>query len=138
MANTFKFTPEELQEKFDEYYNEKAFMTKRTSTSGDVYKDVEEIRHVPISIQGLCLHLKVNSKYLYGLKGREEYADVLDYIDLKMEEHINTGIAMGDIAQSYGIFYLKNKFGYRDTKQIEAEVTQKEAPKIEIVSDDES
>ncbi len=124
----FKFTPEEILVKFKDYVDEKGFETKRKTRStetldGGSVSVEEDIRYVPLSIIGFSLYLNVNSKYLYGLP-EEKYGETIDYINSLLEQHITTGIAIGDIAQSFGIFYLKNKFGYRDVKQIEADVKQ--------------
>lgn len=120
-----KFTPDELLKLFDDYVETKGFRLK----NGERF-------YMPISIVGFHLFLGVNSEYIYQLK-KESYGEVIGLINLTLEDHINNGIACGDLAQSWGIFYLKNKFGYRDVKQIEADVKQEITNNIIDIDDEE-
>lgn len=135
----FKYTPEQLLNQFILYQQKegsKDFEKRVTGHRGEHSINTTEwvTKIMPLSIIGFSLFLKVNKSYLYDLP-KEKYGDTLDLINDLLEEHINKGIASGDITASWGIFYLKNKFGYRDVKQLEADVNQTVNTKCDLTDE---
>ena len=121
-AAIFK-TGNAIVKSFEKYVDEKGFKSKyQTFSGGQVHTDA----YVPISIVGYCRWTCTQPKTItratvYDTFDR--FPDAKMEIDAIIEEHITIGISIGDIQQSFGIFYLKNKCGYRD--KVEQELTHK-------------
>ena len=70
------------------------------------------------NIAGLCVHAGIVRETFYNYKETKQYMDTIKRIEAGLE---NAALQCKDPAKS--IFYLKNKFGYRD--KIETELSGK-------------
>jgi hypothetical protein len=106
-----KFTPEEMQEKLDEYF------------------DITPVEK--ITITGVCLHLGVVKETFYNYGRREEYSHMINLARMKVENAYE--LSLRDKGRAGDIFALKN-FGWTDRQDIN--YTKKPTPTV-IVDDSE-
>jgi hypothetical protein len=63
-----------------------------------------------------CVFLGVNTEYLYQLP--DEFSKTLKQIDELFENHTILAVGSGDTKTAFGIFLMKNKYGYTDKQEI--------------------
>jgi len=71
------------------------------------------------NIAGFCVYADINRDTFYAQK--EYYSDTFKKIQDKLED---ATINSKDINDTFKIFYMKNKFDYRDRQEIGAEIKQ--------------
>ena len=122
-------TPEELQEKIDQYFKDGMALRKVVcGSSNNRY-----IEHIPVpTITGLCLYLGFESRqsfYTYGKK--EEFSYTIKKARLRIEREYEEQLQVG--APTGSIFALKN-FNWKDIPLIDQ---SQHITKIEVkISDD--
>lgn len=138
---------DQLLDLFKKYVGEKGMVDKFSH-----FEHNQEIRRKSygcISIAGFSVWMNENDKktslgrtamYDYF----KTYPNTKKEIDSIIEQHTTEGIAVGDIPQAFGIFYLKNKSNYVDKIETvnlnieqEIDLTDKELKKIARLNTDE-
>lgn len=119
MARPRKYTPEELENEIEQYFNDCQTHTVEVPTQkGDIVK-VNKPR-VP-TIGGLCIHLDVTRETL-NTWGEEE---MFSYIVKKAKDRMlmakEDALVNGDGNTTGLIFYMKAKEGWKDKQTIEHE-----------------
>lgn len=97
---TFK-TAEEFENKFIEYV--------------ELCKTRKDLPN----IAGFCVYAHINRDTFYAQK--DYYSDTYKRVNEYLED---ATINSKDINDTFKIFYMKNKFNYRDRQEIDAEVKQ--------------
>jgi hypothetical protein len=110
-GSELRFTPEQMQEKLDEYFK---------------ITPVEDI-----TITGVCLHLGIVKDTFYNYAKRKEYKEMVNLARMKVENAYE--ISLRRHGRAGDIFALKN-FGWTDKQEIN--YTKKPTPTV-IVDDSE-
>lgn len=76
------------------------------------------------SVLGLCRHLDIHRDNLLEYEKRPEYHDTIKRAKARIEEYLETQLYRKDQVTGI-IFNLKNNFGWKDTQNIEANVSIK-------------
>ena len=102
---------EEFQKQVDDYF---AGVAKPIAVpGGGVYFE-------PATITGLALHLDTTRETLCDYEQKDEFSDAVKRAKLRVENFAERMLHIGK-NQTGAIFALKN-FGWKDTKQIDADV----------------
>lgn len=118
-------TPEELEAKCVEYFNDKVAEVYDEETGRIRYRWAER----PV-IGGLAIHLGISRQRLFEYCKRGEYAEILEVAKSLCESYLEN--ALFDNRNPGGLcFTLKNGYGWRDTFELEA--VQKSPPMGELV-----
>lgn len=112
-------SPDYLMEVFLKYQEEEGEITVERVTKDGRFKIT---KMAFISIQGFIIWINKNKdKYKkicratwYQMRKQEMFLDTIKEIEAILEEHILQAVMRGDIEKTVTIFYMKNKFGYRD------------------------
>ena len=78
--------------------------------------------HKPKLKSGLAKFLKVGPEYFFHHKKKEEYAEVMSYIDSETMNSIEEGILVGTYNPAAGIFNLKNHHGQSDKAEVKSDI----------------
>lgn len=100
----FKYEPEELKDKFEEYI--------------DYCEDKERFPN----IEGFCRYAKINKSTYYRYTDREEFKEAIEEIELIHEDEFLQRMVKAKNPVGY-IVYAKNKLGYVDKKEIQTNTT---------------
>lgn len=76
----------------------------------------------PITKIGFCLYMDISREALLLYTKRDEYHDVMEYIDTACEADLVQNALTGKYAQPTSIFLLKNNHGYKDESRINLDV----------------
>jgi hypothetical protein len=124
-------TVKELQEKIDQYFEEKVGVDIIKDAEGNICTDkkgntIYEVR--PPTISGLALYLGFESRQsLYDYKKRDAFSYTIKQTTLKIEEFAESQLFVGNTTGA--IFWLKNK-GWKD--KTEQDLTVKGPVKIKV------
>lgn len=100
--------------------SERAFKTaEEFNRKFTEYLGVCKINKELPNIAGFCVYADINRDTFYAQK--DYYSDTFKKIQDKLED---ATINSKDINDTFKIFYMKNKFDYRDRQEINAEVKQ--------------
>ena len=93
--------------------SERAFPTKEDFENKfiDYIKQCRELKELP-NIAGFVVYADINRDTFYAQK--EYYSDTFKKVNEILE---NATINSKDISDTFKIFYMKNKFGYRDKQE---------------------
>ena len=113
--------------KGDELNMQRAFKTdKELKDKFDAYIDKTRKEEKLANIAGFCVFCHINRDTYYAQK--EIYPDTIKAIETELEDYtINA-----KINDTFKIFYMKNKFNYRDRTELDNQVSGK----IEISEED--
>lgn len=100
MANKHRHTPEELTALADEFFA------------------LCDAREKPYTVSGLCVHLGMTRQNLHVLGKKDDYADCVAMMKLRIESCVEEGLLKGLNATGC-IFALKNHFGWKDKTETE-------------------
>jgi hypothetical protein len=81
------------------------------------------------NIAGFAVFAGINSNTFYGYKKKDSYSEIVAIIEDTLEDR-----AINCKADAKSIFYLKNKFGYKDKQEIETTTTKQD---ITMMSDED-
>lgn len=134
-------TPEEMQVVIDKYFEEcegKPLLDKDGQPITDKYGEVILYGRKPPTVTGLALALGFNSRQaLLNYQGREEFNDTIVRAKARVEEYAETRLFDKDGANG-AKFSLANNFeGWKEKKEIEADVKAETTIVIELTDDDE-
>lgn len=133
-------TKEEIQEKIDEYFESckgRVVQDDAGVMALDKYGRPVVIDEKPLTITGLALALGFNSRQaLLNYQGREEFNDTITRAKARIEQYAEERLFDKDGANG-AKFSLANNFeGWREKREIEADVKNDLTISIEL-SDDE-
>ena len=94
----FKYTPETMQDKLDEYFNN---------------TPVEDI-----TLTGVCIHLGIYKDTFYNYGRRDGFTDMINMARMKIENSYE--VSLKRYGRAGDIFALKN-FGWRDKQEVSVE-----------------
>jgi hypothetical protein len=108
-------TPEELQEKIDEYFR---FCDARIKTIFDPRTNKEAIINypAPYTMSGLARRLGIDRQTLVNYSNKEEFFDTIREARQRVEEDIENRL-METKNEKGAMFNLKNNFGWKDTEK---------------------
>lgn len=137
----FYNTAEEIQEKIDAYFEEckgEVLYDSDGNPMVDKYGNVIRVGVRPLTITGLALALGFNSRQaLLNYQAREEFYDTIMRAKAKVERYAEERLFDKDGANG-AKFSLANNFdGWREKKEIEADVKSAVTINIDLVDDDE-
>lgn len=98
--------------------SQRAFKTKEDFKNKFIeYISVcEQLKKLP-NVAGFCVHCDINRDTFYAQE--EYYSDTYKKVNDILED---ATINSRDINDTFKIFYMKNKFGYKDKQDIDANV----------------
>jgi hypothetical protein len=115
-------SPEELQKKIDEYFRScyKKVYNKKT---GEFLQDPETGEYFyencrPLTIQGLCLHLKCDSETLTNYGNKPEFFETIMHTKKRIETFKVEALYNKDMMKG-AKFDLSCNYGWTDTSKIE-------------------
>jgi len=111
-----KYEPDELVLKAYEYLE--------TLKHTKMFNGEEETIYTPATYVGFAVFLKTNGGYFNELD-KIKYSLTLKTIEDIFENHNIKYISTGDVKTSFGIFLMKNKFGYTDKQEISQNINAK-------------
>lgn len=79
------------------------------------------------NVAGFCVYADINKDTFYAQK--EYYSDAFKKVNNILEDKTINNRAIND---TFKIFYMKNKFGYKDRQEIEANVSNNEYSKLSL------
>lgn len=135
-------SPEEMQEKIDAYFEECAGKPLLDPKTGEPFMDKNGdpilYGRKPYTITGLALAIGFNSRQsLLNYQGRPEFMDTITRAKAVVEEYAETRLFDKDGANG-AKFALANNFnGWREKKEIEADVKAETTIIIELTDDDD-
>jgi len=113
LGRPFKFSPEQLQDKIDQYFIEGGSIREVIMTTGK-NKYTKEIKIYTLT--GLCLYCGfVDKDQLFHLERNNSYKQVIKKARSRIEQIYEENLQIS--GNSANIFALKN-FGWRDTQEI--------------------
>lgn len=137
----FYNTAEEIQEKIDAYFEEckgEILFDSDGNPMVDKYGNVIRVGVRPLTITGLALALGFNSRQaLLNYQAKDEFHDTILRAKAKVERYAEERLFDKDGANG-AKFSLANNFdGWREKKEIEADVKSAVTINIDLVDDDE-
>jgi hypothetical protein len=137
----FYNTAEEIQEKIDAYFEEckgEILFDSDGNPMVDKYGNVIRVGVRPLTITGLALALGFNSRQaLLNYRAKDEFHDTILRAKAKVERYAEERLFDKDGANG-AKFSLANNFdGWREKKEIEADVKSAVTINIDLVDDDE-
>ena len=137
----FYNTAEEIQEKIDAYFEEckgEILFDSDGNPMVDKYGNVIRVGVRPLTITGLALALGFNSRQaLLNYQAKDEFHDTIMRAKAKVERYAEERLFDKDGANG-AKFSLANNFdGWREKKEIEADVKSAVTINIDLVDDDE-
>jgi hypothetical protein len=137
----FYNTAEEIQEKIDAYFEEckgEILFDSDGNPMVDKYGSVIRVGVRPLTITGLALALGFNSRQaLLNYQAKDEFHDTIMRAKAKVERYAEERLFDKDGANG-AKFSLANNFdGWREKKEIEADVKSAVTINIDLVDDDE-
>lgn len=132
---------EEMQEKIDAYFDEckgEMLYDEDGEPKTDKYGNIIVVGSKPFTITGLALALGFNSRQtLLNYQGKPEFMDTIMRAKARVECYAEERLFDKDGANG-AKFSLANNFeGWKEKKEIEADVNDKVTIKIALVDDDE-
>lgn len=106
-------TPEELQEKINEYFASCDSRTQKILKDGEF---IEVSNPRPYTITGLALHLGTSRDILLNYQDRDEYSNTIKAAKLKIQNFAEESLWQPKIAQGV-MFNLVNNWGWRDRRE---------------------
>lgn len=137
----FYNTAEEIQERIDAYFEEckgEILFDSDGNPMVDKYGNVIRVGVRPLTITGLALALGFNSRQaLLNYQAKDEFHDTILRAKAKVERYAEERLFDKDGANG-AKFSLANNFdGWREKKEIEADVKSAVTINIDLVDDDE-
>lgn len=134
-------TPEEMQAKIDEYFEEckgETLCDSDGSPMVDKYGNVIRVGAKPLTITGLALALGFTSRRaLLNYQEKDEFFHTITRAKAKVEQYAEERLFDKDGANG-AKFSLANNFdGWKEKKEIEADVNNRVTINVELVDDDE-
>ncbi len=137
-------SPEELQERIDEYF-ESCFEESwgedeegRWKPDVDRYGEIKRVQVRPFTISGLAVFLDTDRKTLLNYESREEYFLTIKKAKAKIENYTEEQLYNTQAKNMTGIiFNLKNNYGWQDKQQIENTGSLDHRVSLGELSDDE-
>lgn len=131
---------EEMQQKIDEYFKECEGKTLLDAENNPILDKAGRpilYGQKPLTITGLARALGFNSRQsLLNYEGKKEFLDTIMRARMRVEEYVEESLFYKDSANG-AKFSLANNFeGWKEKKQVEAEVSSEVDINIEL-SDDE-
>ncbi len=113
-------TPQQLQEKIDEYFDSCWIdkVTEITDKEGNITSTNVRYQNRPYTIMGLALALDLSRQGLCEYAKKGEFSDIIKKAKGKVEMNVEEMLFTGKQAAG-PIFWLKNHAGYRDKQEIE-------------------
>ena len=71
----------------------------------------------PVTISGLCVHMKIGRTTLWRYSEREGYKDIMDFFKERVMMCLENETLKGKYNSTMAIFSLKNNFGWTDKVQ---------------------
>lgn len=113
-------TVEELQAAVDQYFDECDNRMKEIHT-----KEGEAVAITvpePYTMSGLAYALGISRQTLIDYENRDEYVDTIKRARARVERDVERRLLEGTSGAAGPIFNLKNNFGWKDKKELEATV----------------
>lgn len=131
-TGTYKFSPEDLREKFGEFKKE---MDDHMAVEVSAGKAVSVKRPRIYSLKMFLAQLPLSRQAWSEYKARDEYKEVCDYIDEFVYARKEDAMLNGDGNTSGLIFDMKVNYGWKEKTYFEGELTVTEV-KPEVVMTD--
>jgi 4-aminobutyrate aminotransferase-like enzyme len=134
-------TAKEIQEKIDAYFEEcngEILFDSDGNPMVDKYGNVIRVGVRPLTITGLALALGFTSRRaLLNYQGKKEFVHTITRAKAKVEQYAEERLFDKDGANG-AKFSLANNFdGWKEKKEIEADVNNKITINVELVDDEE-
>lgn len=131
---------DEMQQKIDDYFKEcegKPLLDAENKPFFDKNGNPVIVGKKPLTITGLARALGFSSRQsLLNYEGKKEFLDTITRARMRVEEYVEESLFYKDTAKG-AMFSLSNNFeGWKEKKQVEAEVNTDIDINIEL-SDDE-
>lgn len=107
-------SPEEMQEKINEYF---AFCdTQKEIIATD--KGNTKVIQKPYTISGLCVFMGITKETISQYAKKPEYAPIIAQAKARVENYCEENTMAGKLNPIFSIFSLKNNFGWTDRVEI--------------------
>ena len=137
----FYNTAEEMQEKIDAYFVEcegRLLTDNEGNVITDKYGYPVRVDTRPLTITGLALALGFNSRQaLLNYQEKDEFHDTIMRAKAKVECYAEERLFDKDGANGAKFSLANNFAGWKEKKEIEADVSNKITINVELVDDDE-
>lgn len=108
-------TAAEMEVKIDEYFD---WCDQQLEVTHDA-KGNEKILHKPYTVSGLCLYLDMDRVTLLEYQDLDEYSSTIKKAKVRIENNLEENIMNGKSNPIFGIFSMKNNFGWKDKTEVD-------------------
>ena len=107
--------PEKFAVMVDDYFD---WCDTQTETSVDA-RGNERVRRKPYTVSGLCLYLGTDRVTLLDYQEMDGFSSTIKNAKMKIENNLEENIMAGKSNPIFGIFSLKNNFGWKDKSEVD-------------------